>query len=957
MPNTPSEDSNTPSGAPLNLNTLEPRILLSGTVVDLDEVGDVENEIDGTDGDDSLRGLELNDKIDGGAGNDLLIGGDGDDRLIGGDGHDELVGYRGNDVLYGGDGNDLLRGGKDNDFLTGGDGDDELRGDSGDDSLYGENGNDTLMGYTGNDRLSGRAGNDRLSGGQGEDTLYGGDGDDLLFGGADNDKLYGSDGNDQLRGGGGDDRLSAGDGDDIVKGHTGNDFVYGGKGNDQIWGGKGDDRLSAGDGDDRVRGGSGEDEIYGSAGVDDVRGGGGNDFVSGGDDNDSIRGNSGDDRLYGNAGDDELYGGSGDDILRGDSESVTRLSLSDENLVANGDFEIGPTGYRRTGTIPDWDTPGGWEVLPASIYGQSTDGHNRVFELDVYEHVCIGQHIESLVEGDEILLSFDVAQRVARTTEFDGVDVYWNGELVDNIASLDDWHTYEYRLSADSGDGSHQLAFVGTGDSNSYGTIMDNVSIRKFVANEVQLESGNDRLYGGTGDDLIYGNGGNDRLSGGQGDDTLLGGSGHDTVYGSHGDDDVRGGSGNDRLFGGIGNDRLEGGSGNDRLSAGADDDILIGGWGNDHLIAGAGNDILQGGSGNDALCGQDGDDISEGGKGNDTHMGGNGFDTAVFTGSLADYELGLNEDGSLRVHDTISGRDGTDSLRGIESIRFNDGLVSVSDVLAGLASGVTEFTTEDVTEVEPETPTEPTPVPTDNEAPPESTDGGVSNSGPPSDEQPGEGSTDGDGETVAEFPVGEEQILKIDASNVKSIAGANIFARRVDGDGNVVEDAELIVERDSIGIIGTKEAGVVNQIGYDPNTGISEQLVVEFENPVVGGEFSFARLFRNEGDNRGAAGHEQGKWQAMKDGKVVAEGIFTATTSHTGSVAIDLPDGVVADALAFSSTEYSGGQQGSTRDSSDYFVKSICVKTIVPTDNSDVEAVSDETDWKKVNFGQLVEV
>lgn len=72
------------------------------------------------------------------------------------------------------------------------------------------------------------------------------------------------------------------------------------------------------------------------------------------------------------------------------------------------------------------------------------------------------------------------------------------------------------------------------------------------------LDSGDDRLSGGAGDDILYGYNGNDVLQGGDDDDQLFGGSG------------------NDRLQGGVGNDLLVGGSGIDTLTGGNGSDIFV---------------------------------------------------------------------------------------------------------------------------------------------------------------------------------------------------------------------------------------------------------------------------------------------------------------------------------------------------------------------------------------------
>nr|WP_326492199.1 VCBS domain-containing protein [Aeromonas hydrophila] len=91
--------------------------------------------------------------------------------------------------------------------------------------------------------------------------------------------------------------------------------------------------------------------------------------------------------------------------------------------------------------------------------------------------------------------------------------------------------------------------------------------------------------------------------------DELIGGDGNDILFGQGGDDFLFGGAGNDILFGGAGNDTLYGESGNDTLYGGSGNDTLFGGSGDDTLSGGLGNDILVGGLGNDILKGDGGAD------------------------------------------------------------------------------------------------------------------------------------------------------------------------------------------------------------------------------------------------------------------------------------------------------------------------------------------------------------
>ena len=93
-------------------------------------------------------------------------------EVWGGDGRDTITSAGGVDLLDGGAGDDNLRAGSGNDVLRGG---------SGKDTLRGENGHDIVLGGTGDDQIWGGNDRDLLFGGLGTDTLRGEAGDDLLF--------------------------------------------------------------------------------------------------------------------------------------------------------------------------------------------------------------------------------------------------------------------------------------------------------------------------------------------------------------------------------------------------------------------------------------------------------------------------------------------------------------------------------------------------------------------------------------------------------------------------------------------------------------------------------------------------------------------------------------------------------------------------------------------------------
>ena len=78
------------------------------------------------------------------------------------------------------------------------------------------------------------------------------------------------------------------------------------------------------------------------------------------------------------------------------------------------------------------------------------------------------------------------------------------------------------------------------------------------------------------------------------------------------------------------GNLRLKGRGGGDLLQAGTGNDRILGGDGNDFVQAGDGDDELEGGAGDDTLSGESGNDELSGGRGDDTCRGGPGADSFV---------------------------------------------------------------------------------------------------------------------------------------------------------------------------------------------------------------------------------------------------------------------------------------------------------------------------------------
>lgn len=201
---------------------------------------------------------------------------------------------------------------------------------------------------------------------------------------------------------------------------------------------------------------------------------------------------------------------------------------------------------------------------------------------------------------------------------------------------------------------------------------------------------------GGDGNDVVRGGDGNDELRGGEGRDMLDGGPGDDFLGGDRGDDFLHAGPDNDGLAGHLGNDtgygengadvwydyenaagrdRFRGGPGDDVAEGGLGADVFSGGPGSDWFLGGRGDDVLRGGENSDVLIGDRGDDVLDGGLGGD--WASYAWQTCDLVGCLR------SAGGSIRVDlatQRATGDFGVDRLAGIENAAGGGG----RDVLLG---------------------------------------------------------------------------------------------------------------------------------------------------------------------------------------------------------------------------------------------------------------------------------
>ena len=214
-------------------------------------------------------------------------------------------------------------------------------------------------------------------------------------------------------------------------------------------------------------------------------------------------------------------------------------------------------------------------------------------------------------------------------------------------------------------------------------------------------------IYGGEGDDYLYGGAGMDAISGENGNDFLVGNDGDDFLFGGNNDDTLVGDFGQDYMAGGNGNDTADYSDRSDHLvlratgrwesggrtSTGAswendcinwDVENLTGGFGNDWIYAngvragsvvhgGFGNDLIYGSALNDNLYGDAGDDELYGYAGNDLLVGGEGSDWIWARDGQMDLVFGGNTDGSGtagfdRVQDDVPPSPAYDILHDIDA-------------------------------------------------------------------------------------------------------------------------------------------------------------------------------------------------------------------------------------------------------------------------------------------------
>ncbi|WP_171026469.1 calcium-binding protein [Mesorhizobium comanense] len=369
----------------------------------------------------------------------------------------------------------------------------------------------------------------------GTGTTAGPSGVQFIATGTTNDTITGSAGDDHIQGGGGVDTLNGGAGDDLLDGGTGADIMKGNAGNDTyIVDDAGDQVIeAASEGTDTVlssvsytisdpdvenltltgtaaingTGNASNNVLIGNSAANSLNGGDGNDTLYGGAGNDTLAGANGNDTVYSGAGNDYINGGGGDDTLvfqRGDGTDTVDDASAIVTTAAADISAANALGVSATGIVNDWVGGYLWQTSTNSLLKRQEAG-----------------------TGDTLVL---------QGISSDNLSFTWFGHGTDNL-----------RIDIAGGPAGDAVLLYQQGVVGRVEKLqLDGLGAMNFF---VAPASGA-IVYGGTGNDIMFGLAGNDWLSSGSGDDILYGGDGNDVLQAF---------DGNDRLIGGKGNDNIQG--------------------------------------------------------------------------------------------------------------------------------------------------------------------------------------------------------------------------------------------------------------------------------------------------------------------------------------------------------------------------------------------------------------
>ncbi|KIC20874.1 Hint domain-containing protein [Leisingera sp. ANG-Vp] len=175
-----------------------------------------------------------------------------------------------------------------------------------------------------------------------------------------------------------------------------------------------------------------------------------------------------------------------------------------------------------------------------------------------------------------------------------------------------------------------------------------------------------------------------------------------------------------------------------------------------------------------------------------------------------------------------------------------------------------------------------------------------------------------GDSSTEAGLTSSQQSI---DDSNVTdTTSGFTVTAKDVSGNTSAANIDYYDNAYGVAGAISDSDSGVDAQLGYDKASGISEELIVDFDQATTSASVSFKHLYTSSNG-------EEGHWEIYKDGVLVAQGDFTEDVAGSGTGTVDISGYGEFDQLVLSANI-----QTDLSDGSDYMISDITF-TVPPED------------------------
>ncbi|WP_324730757.1 peroxidase family protein [Pseudomonas paeninsulae] len=298
----------------------------------------------------------------------------------------------------------------------------------------------------------------------------------------------------------GNDTLIGSIGDDTIWGDAGNDRLEGGDGNDMIRGGDGDDIITDRGGDDNIQGDGGNDVIHGGNGINLILGGFGQDFIINGEDSTETFGGPGNDFILGSNGDEQNAGNEGDDWLEGGHLDG---SPGDNFDPLGLDLVVGNDVYIGSGGPDIMNAEGGDDIMVGSAGpGDKYIGASG-FDWATFKDDLTGVEIDLNVRAANAAPGPVAAGILARFKEVEGL----SGSKHSDILRGDDADAAVIATAGAQGSVLTNIALI-----NGLQALLDN-AIGDGITPVTSFGAGN-IILGGDGSDIIEGRAGDDIIDG-----------------------------------------------------------------------------------------------------------------------------------------------------------------------------------------------------------------------------------------------------------------------------------------------------------------------------------------------------------------------------------------------------------------------------------------------------------